>query len=152
MPSRSFVSIPTAKLKERIRQLCQQYGIKFIETEESYTSKASFLDNDLLPVFGEKPEGWQASGKRTKRGLYRTTKNHYINADCNGAANIIRKAIQRGLGGFPHERLNQEVSTTLSFNLSRVSRGVLTRPQKLKFWSAKKTQSNAVLTHCGVSF
>ncbi|MDJ0662892.1 MAG: transposase [Crocosphaera sp.] len=150
--NQSFVSIPTGKLKERIKQLCQQYGIKFIETEESYTSKASFLDNDWLPIFGEKPEGWQASGKRVKRGLYCTANEQLINADCNGSANIIRKAIQRGLGGFPHERLNQEVSTTLSFNLSRVSRGVLTRPQKLKFWSAKKTQSNAVLTHCGVSF
>lgn len=133
--NQSFVSIPTAKLKERIKQLCQQYGVKFIETEESYTSKSSFLDNDLLPIFGEKPEGWRPSGKRTKRGLYRTAQNQYINADCNGAANIIRK-----------------VSTTLNFDLSRVSRGVLTRPQKLKFWSAKKTQSNAVLTHCGVSF
>ncbi|GCA74313.1 hypothetical protein MiTe_01138 [Microcystis aeruginosa NIES-2520] len=122
--NQSFVSIPTAKLKERIRQLCEQCGIKFIETEESYTSKASFLDNDSLPKFGERPEGWQPSGKRTKRGLYRTAQNQYINADANGAANIIRK-----------------VSTTLNFDLSRVSRGVLTRPQKFKFWSAKKTRS-----------
>ncbi|MEB3278263.1 MAG: transposase [Lyngbya sp.] len=127
--NQSFVSIPTAKLKERIKQLCEQYGLEFIETEESYTSKASFLDNDLLPIFGEKPEGWQPSGKRTKRGLYYTAQNQYINADANGAANIIRK-----------------VSTTLNFDLSRVSRGVLTRPQKLKFWSAKKTRSNAVST------
>lgn len=119
----SFVSIPTAKLKERIRQLCEQCGIKFIETEESYTSKASFLDNDSLPKFGEKSAGWQPSGKRTKRGLYRTAQNQYINADANGAANIIRK-----------------VRTTLNFDLSRVSRGVLTRPQKFKFWSAKKTR------------
>ena len=120
----SFVSIPTAKLKERIRQVCEHCGIKFIETEESYTSKASFLDNDSLPKFGKKTEGWQPSGKRTKRGLYRAAQNQYINADANGAANIIRK-----------------VSTTLNFNLSRVSRGVLTRPQKFKFWSAKKTRS-----------
>jgi IS605 OrfB family transposase len=120
----SFVSIPTAKLKERIRQVCEHCGIKFIETEESYTSKASFLDNDSLPKFGKKTEGWQPSGKRTKRGLYRAAQNQYINADANGAANIIRK-----------------VSTTLNFNLSRVSRGVLTRPQKFKFWSAEKTRN-----------
>lgn len=120
----SFVSIPTAKLKERIRQVCEHCGIKFIETEESYTLKASFLDNDSLPKFGKKTEGWQPSGKRTKRGLYRAAQNQYINADANGAANIIRK-----------------VSTTLNFNLSRVSRGVLTRPQKFKFWSAEKTRN-----------
>jgi transposase len=132
--NQSFVSIPTAKLKERIRQLCEQYGIKFIETEESYTSKSSFLDNDELPKYGEKPDGWQPSGKRTKRGLYRTAQNQYINADANGAANIIRK-----------------VSTTLNIDLSRVSRGVLTRPQKLKFWSAKKTRSNVDLSRCVAS-
>jgi IS605 OrfB family transposase len=127
----SFVSIPTARLKNRIAQLCEVYDIKFVETEESYSSKASFLDSDVIPVYGEKPREWKSSGKRTKRGLFRTAQNQYINADANGAANIIRK-----------------VSTTLNFDLSRVSRGVLTRPQKLKFWSAKKTRSNVVLTRC----
>jgi transposase len=69
-----------------------QYGIRFVETEESYTSKASFLDNDSLPTFGKSPEGWQESGQRVKRGMYRTANNWYINADCNGAANILLKS------------------------------------------------------------
>jgi hypothetical protein len=43
------------KLKDRIAQLCEQYGIEFIETEESYTSKSSFLDEDSLPTLGAKP-------------------------------------------------------------------------------------------------
>jgi putative transposase len=71
---------------------------KFVETEESYTSKASFLDSDELPTFGAKPvriasrrEGWQESGQRVRRGLYRTASNWYLNADCNGAANILKK-------------------------------------------------------------
>ncbi|WP_013322994.1 RNA-guided endonuclease InsQ/TnpB family protein [Gloeothece verrucosa] len=132
--NQSFVSIPTARLKNRIAQLCELYGIRFIETEESYTSKASFLDGDIIPVHGAKPEGWKSSGKRTKRGLFRTGNNWYINADCNGAANIIRK-----------------VATTLNLDLSPVNRGVLTRPQKLKFWSAKKTLRNGVLTRCEAS-
>lgn len=42
--NQEFVQIPTARLKNRLAQLCEQYGIRFIETEESYTSKASFLD------------------------------------------------------------------------------------------------------------
>ena len=54
--NQKFVQIPTARLKDRIAQLCEYYGIQFVETEESYTSKASFLDNDVLPTFGEKPE------------------------------------------------------------------------------------------------
>ncbi|WP_293088596.1 IS200/IS605 family accessory protein TnpB-related protein [Okeania sp. SIO3B5] len=47
--NQKFVQIPTAQLKERIIQLCELYGIEFIETEESYTSQASFLDDDFLP-------------------------------------------------------------------------------------------------------
>jgi IS605 OrfB family transposase len=54
--NQKFVQVPTARLKNRIAQLCEQYGIKFVETEESYTSKTSFLDNDVLPTFGAKPE------------------------------------------------------------------------------------------------
>ncbi len=122
-----FVPIPTARLKDRIAQLCEQYAIQFIETEESYTSKASFLDGDYLPTYGEKPDDWKPSGKRTKRGLYRTANNWYVNADAQSAANIIRK-----------------VTTTLSIlrnvSLERVDRGVLTRSHKIKLWSANKNK------------
>ncbi len=118
--NQKIVQVPTAKLKTRIAQLCEQYGINFVETEESYTSKASFLDNDVLPQYGEKPDNWKPSGKRTKRGLYRTALNWYVNADANGAANILKK-----------------VSTTLGFELSGVSRAALTQPHRVKLWSAK---------------
>lgn len=52
--TQSFVQIPTAKLKERVKQLCEYYGIKFVETEESYTSIASFLDGDFSAYFRRK--------------------------------------------------------------------------------------------------
>ncbi|MCI3281895.1 RNA-guided endonuclease TnpB family protein, partial [Synechococcus sp. PCC 6717] len=65
--NQKFVQIPTARLKERIAQLAEQYGIEFVETEESYTSQASFVDGDFLPTFGEKPDSWKSSGKRTKQ-------------------------------------------------------------------------------------
>lgn len=55
--NQKFVQIPTSRLKDRIAQMCKQYGIHFVETEESYTSQASFVDGDALPVFGTKPEG-----------------------------------------------------------------------------------------------
>ncbi|MBW4590783.1 RNA-guided endonuclease TnpB family protein [Aetokthonos hydrillicola Thurmond2011] len=89
--NQSFSTIPTGKLKERLHQLCELYGIRFIETEESYTSKSSFFDNDALHVFGEKPESWKPSGKREKRGLYVTAKGYHISSDANGACNILRK-------------------------------------------------------------
>lgn len=116
--NQKFVQIPTGRLKERISQLCEQYGLKFIETEESYSSKASFVDNDLLPTFGEKPEGWLSSGKRVKRGLYQTAQGWLINADCNGSANIGRK-----------------VAIMLGLDLSGIGRGELSAPLRLKLWS-----------------
>ncbi len=139
--NQKFVQIPTAKLKDRIAQLCTEYGIEFIETEESYTSKSSFLDNDELPKFsGEKPaREYKFSGKRIKRGLYKTQNGFLINADLNGAANIIRKA-------------NQNVSTQTSFNLSEVCREVLSLPHlydifdDLKKSYRKQASKSAVLT------
>jgi hypothetical protein len=118
----NFVQIPTARLKDRIAQLCTQYGIRFVETEESYTSKASFLDSDLLPTFGEKPEGWQPSGKRVKRGLYRSMNGTKINADANGCANILRK-----------------VAATLGINLDGVSSGALKTPLRVCLWTVQES-------------
>lgn len=130
-----FVPIPTARLKNRISQLCEQYGIGFVETEESYTSQSSFLDGDYLPKYGAKPTDWKPSGKRTKRGLYRTANNFYINADANACANIIRK-----------------VSRTFLLNLDRLCRGVLSRPTRINLWvTAKNKRSNEVLTRCVVT-
>ncbi len=117
--NQKFVQIPTAKLKTRIAGLCEQYGIIFNETEEANTSAASFLDGDSLPKHGEKPIGWKSSGRRVKRGLFRTAQNWYINADGNGAANIIRK-----------------VAMTLGFDLSEISRGALTSPLRVRLWNS----------------
>lgn len=124
--NQKFVQIPTARLKKRIEELCKQYGLKFVETEESYTSKASFVDIDFLPTIGAKPDGWKESGRRVKRGLYRTgLQNWYINADCNGAANILRK-----------------VAMMLGLDLSGIGRGSLTAPTRIKLWvTAKKVES-----------
>ena len=93
--NQKFVQMPLGKLKSRVKQLCDLHGIRFIETEEAYTSKASFLDGDSLPKYGEKPMEWKASGNRIKRGLYRTADGFVVNADLNGAANILRKVSGR---------------------------------------------------------
>lgn len=87
--NQNFVVIPTARLITRLKQLCLEYGIVITVTEEAYTSKASFLDGDSLHKFGEKPKGWEPSGRRIERGLYKTATGLLINADCNGAANIV---------------------------------------------------------------
>ena len=89
----NFFYIPFNKLIEKIQYKAVQVGIKVIFTEESYTSKASFLDRDFMPVYGheEKPK---FSGSRVKRGLYKSSNGTLLNADVNGASNICRKVIK----------------------------------------------------------
>ncbi|AFZ44864.1 transposase, IS605 OrfB family [Halothece sp. PCC 7418] len=119
--NQNFVQIPTAKLKNRIQQLAKEHGIEFVETEESYTSKASFLDRDLLPTFGEKPERWQPSGKRVTRGCYQDSQGRIVNADAQAAANILRK-----------------VEIQLGLVLAKVSRAALNLPQRFYLWNSKR--------------
>ena len=126
--NQNFVQVPTAKLKNRIQQLAKENGIELIETEESYTSKASFLDGDLLPKFGEKSERWQPSGKRATRGCYKDSRGRIINADAQAAANILRK-----------------VEIQVGIVLSKVNRAVLTLPQRFYLWNSKR-QKRSIMT------
>src|SRR5262249_7615882 len=89
--NQSFVSIPHARFIEMLTYKAELVGIRVMITEESYTSKASFLDADLLPVFDPAQPTPTFSGKRVKRGLYRAADGTPLNADVNGAYNIIRK-------------------------------------------------------------
>lgn len=91
--NQNFVNIPFGKIREKFQYLCRLYGFEYVEQEESYTSKASFLDRDEMPVYNaDNPQEYEFSGKRIKRGLYRSAKGIEINADVNGAANILRKS------------------------------------------------------------
>ena len=89
--NQKFTQIPFGKLRENLRYLCKLNGIKFIEQEESYTSKASFWDKDYIPTYGDEIIV-KFSGKRIKRGLYKTKDGKVLNADVNGALNILRKS------------------------------------------------------------
>ncbi|TJX59537.1 transposase [Soehngenia saccharolytica] len=92
--NQKFVAIPYKQLIEMIQYKAIDNNIKVIVTEESYTSKASFLDYDLIPKYGEnKNITYIFSGKRVKRGLYRTSTGLFVNADVNGAYNVILKVI-----------------------------------------------------------
>ena len=91
--NQNFVNIPYGKLRDKLIYLCRLYGIEFKLQEESYTSKASFFDEDEIPIYDkENSQKYIFSGKRIKRGLYQTSTGKLINADCNGALNILRKS------------------------------------------------------------
>uniref|UniRef100_UPI00403F2F7F zinc ribbon domain-containing protein n=1 Tax=Oceanobacillus sp. FSL K6-3682 TaxID=2921503 RepID=UPI00403F2F7F len=92
--NQSFIVIPHTLLIQMITYKAEKHGITVLLTEESYTSKASFLDNDDIPVYGQKNKNAVFSGKRIKRDLYLSKNRERINADVNGAANIIRKVFE----------------------------------------------------------
>lgn len=90
--NQSFVSVPFARLVQMIQYKAKLQGIDVIVTEESYTSKCSFLDDEPIA----KQVNYQ--GKHVKRGLFKSSNNTLINADVDGAYNILRKVI----GKFDH--------------------------------------------------
>lgn len=91
--NQQFTQIPIGNLREQLSNLCERYGIFYKEQEESYTSKASFFDNDEMPRWNPADEKeYPFSGKRINRGLYRTSTGYEFNADINGALNILRKS------------------------------------------------------------
>ena len=83
--NQNFVNIPIAEMRNKLKYLSERYNIAFSEQEESYTSKADFLSGDAF-------DGKAFSGKRIKRGLYLSGTGVLLNADCNGALNILRKS------------------------------------------------------------
>ena len=87
--NQNFVNIPYTKFINQLTYKCQILGITVITREESYTSKASFLDYDEIPNYKDETKP-KFSGRRIKRGLYKST-TRKINADVNGAYNIMAK-------------------------------------------------------------
>ncbi|WNN89283.1 IS200/IS605 family accessory protein TnpB-related protein [Gloeocapsopsis dulcis] len=119
--NQNFSCIPIFTLRAKLESLCARYGINYVEQEESYTSKSSFLDNDPLPIYNaDNPTTAKFSGQRIKRGLYRTKEGHLISSDANGAANILRKS--------KHEA-----------DLSGVSRVCLTQPVRVRILQESPT-------------
>lgn len=115
--NQNFVNIPHNMFVNQLKYKCQLEGINVIEQEESYTSKVSFFDNDFIPVYGQNDEQFKSSGKRIKRGLYKTSKGLVLNADINGSLNIMRKYLN-------------EVCDDL---ISPANRGLVMNPVKIQF-------------------
>ncbi len=111
--NQNFVQIPCWQLRGKLEALCSRYGIEYREQEESYTSKASFYDQDEIPTYNaDNPSQKKFSGRRIKRGLYRTKDKHLVSSDINGSANILAKGMHR-------------------LSWERVSRGFLANPLRI---------------------
>ena len=90
--NQNFVAIPFCRFLDILRYTAAKAGIPVVLREESYTSKASLLDLDAIPAYKKGDTiNHTFSGKRVRRGLYKTDRGFFINADINGAGNILRK-------------------------------------------------------------
>lgn len=89
--NQNFVAVPHARFIAMLTYKAELVGIQVRITEESYTSKASFLDADPLPRFDPAQPAPTFSGRRVTRGLYRARDGQHIHADVNGSYNIMRK-------------------------------------------------------------
>ena len=106
LENRNFCMIPFNKLIGILKYKCEENGIECTEQEESYTSKASFLNNDFMPVYGEENKEYEFSGWRNGRIYKIKGKNQKIHADLNGAFNIMRKAGHELIEDIPFLRKN----------------------------------------------
>lgn len=98
--NQNFVQIPFARFNRILQHTAAKYGIAVAEREESYTSKADFLAGDSIPVYGQKDDAeYVFSGRRIRRGLYKNAEGIILNADVNGAANILRKSYPDAFAG-----------------------------------------------------
>ena len=87
--NQNFVSIPYYTLIHDLIYKGEEVGIEVIKQEEAHTSKCSFLDGESIEHHKK------YAGKRIKRGIFRSAKGILINADVQGALNIIKKAIPK---------------------------------------------------------
>ncbi|MDN5338362.1 MAG: putative transposase [Thermotogaceae bacterium] len=115
--------LPLGYLRDLIRHKCEKYEIGYVEVNEAYTSKADSLSKDCIPKHYEK-EDFKFSGKRISRGLYLSSIGKVINADVNGAINIMRKA------GFEPEFSHVPV------------------PRRIKVWRSVLNRAYAVAGEC----
>jgi len=97
--NQTFVLIPHTRFIAMLTYKAELVGIQVIVGEESFTSKASFLDGDAIPTWGKTKQEPVFSGKRVKRGLYKSKSGKNINADVNGSYNILRKVAPDALRG-----------------------------------------------------
>ena len=89
--NQTVVNVPHARFSKLLTYKAALVGIEVLVTEQSYTSKASFLDGDPLPVYDPTAPAPTFSGRRVKRGLYRAADGAPIHADVNGSYTIMCK-------------------------------------------------------------
>ena len=115
--NQNFVQIPYNKFISQLKYKCELRGIEVIEQEESYTSKASFIDCDVVPVWKNDGRKYTFSGKRVKRGLYKSKNGKFINADVNGSYNILVKGLNNLGISLKRDRVSFHTRSLIGHNI-----------------------------------
>lgn len=107
--NQNFVQIPHSVFIKMLEYKCKLVGVNVLLTEEGYTSKCSFLDDEDI----KKQESYK--GKRIKRGLFKSSEGILINADVNGSLNILKKVVGK-FNYNPIEVCSTPTVITVKFN------------------------------------
>ena len=135
--NQNFVSIPFCRFLDILRYTAAKAGIPVVTREESYTSRASLLDLDVIPTYKKgDATNHTFSGKRVRRGLYKTDRGFFINADINGAGNILRKEYPSAFDG---QELSYLYETTNVVSYTDIYAGATSLCKK-KYNQKKHTQ------------
>lgn len=133
--NQNFVSIPYTKFIDALKTVAAKCGIAVVVREESYTSQASLLDMDDIPTYKKGDDKkYTFSGKRIHRGLYRSKNGTLLNADINGAANILRKEYPGAFDGI--KDFTYLYVTTISIDYKDLYKNAKTcvgRPKSYKY-------------------
>lgn len=109
--NQNFTNVPHAKFIEILTYKAQKEGINVVLTEESYTSKTSFLDKELPQKHSK------YLGKRIKRGLFKSNNGKKINADLNGALQILTKVVGNFTKNFSKNSVERLVVSPVRLSL-----------------------------------
>ncbi len=135
--NQNFVNLSLGQFVDKLDYKLGSHGIKLVVTDESYTSKASFVDDDKMPKrYSPNAKNKHTfSGQRVKRGLYKSSDGTLLNADTNGAYNILRKTNS----DFTFSKLIEKVGTKINAWLHPTKR--------VRFW-LKNGKSKVTLSFC----
>ena len=133
--NQDFVSIPYTKFITILKTVASKCGIAVVIREESYTSQASLLDMDDIPTYKKgKNKKYAFSGKRIHRGLYRSKNGTLLNADINGAANILRKEYPNAFDGIKDFTYLCITTISISYkDLYKNAKACAGRPKQYKY-------------------
>ena len=120
-----FVKIPHTRLIELIKYKAKKAGIKVILINESYTSGCSCLDGEKVG------KSFYNKKRRILRGIFRSNQGILINADINGAYNILYKFLKTSAKSISEYVVYSKLKANNMYNGTMASPRMVCTPLRL---------------------